>query len=228
LSQPGAHVEHDHVTVALALPTHRRELLDDPRIKPMRLWPDGSRCGWNSTEPSGKVAAIAFEGGGDGDPDHSVWIFGSGCVDAKRGVGFNPMPQAQTRFRHYLGICRRLIVRSGWLWTIEKVTALFAILSFVAVVYFGLYPRPPIEAPLDPDTLYREGAPIGHVLAFNVEPVLAGQFVFQVEASKPIEKGDALRFRHATCFVVDLGQPPRQLPNNLIFFNGISCRVVGG
>lgn len=110
---------------------------------------------------------------------------------------------------------------------IALTAALFAILSFAAAVYFGFYPRPPIEASLDPDTVYRDGVAIGHVSAFNVEPVLAGQYVFQVEASKPIDKGDMLRFRRAVCFVVDLGQPPRQLPNKLILFNGISCRVVG-
>ena len=106
--------------------------------------------------------------------------------------------------------------------------ALFSVLSFVAGVYFGLYPRPPVEAPLDPNTIYRDGVAIAHVLGFNVEQVGTGQFVFKVEASKPIEKGDVLRFRHATCFVVDLGLQPNQLPNSRIFFNGISCRVVGG
>ena len=100
--------------------------------------------------------------------------------------------------------------------------------ALAAVIYFGLYPRPPVEAPLDPDTLYRDGAAIGHVMAFNVEPVLAGQYVFKVEASKPIEKGDVLRFRHAVCFVVDLGQPRLDLPNNIVLFNSISCRVVNG
>jgi hypothetical protein len=134
----------------------------------------------------------------------------------------------------WIAIAGAILSAAGWarVWSFDRGIAVTgAILSaaaLAAVIYFGLYPRPPIEAPLDPDTLYRDGAAIGHVLAFNVESVLAGQFVFQVEASKPIEKGDALRFRHATCFVVDLGQPQRQLPNNLIFFNGISCRVVGG
>ena len=91
---------------------------------------------------------------------------------------------------------------------IALTAALFAaILSFAAAVYFGFYPRPPIEASLDPDTVYRDGVAIGHVSAFNVEPVLAGQYVFQVEASKPINKGDMLRFRRAVCFVVDLGHP---------------------
>jgi hypothetical protein len=83
--------------------------------------------------------------------------------------------------------------------------AVLSLAALAAVIYFGLYPRPPVEAPLDPDTLYRDGAAIGHVTAFNVEPVLAGQYVFQVEASKPIEKGDVLRFRRAVCLVVDLG-----------------------
>jgi hypothetical protein len=83
--------------------------------------------------------------------------------------------------------------------------AVLSLAALAAVTYFGLYPRPPVEAPLDPDTLYRDGAAIGHVTAFNVEPVLAGQYVFQVEASKRIEKGDVLRFRRAVCLVVDLG-----------------------
>jgi hypothetical protein len=117
-------------------------------------------------------------------------------------------------------------------WPFERITTLAATLSSLAalavVIYFGLYPRPPVEPSLDPDTLYRGGDAIGHVTAFNVEQVLAGQYVFQVLASKPIEKGDVLRFRHAVCFVVDLGQPPRDLASKLILFNGISCRVVSG
>ena len=147
-----------------------------------------------------------------------------GVVGVLRATGVPMMVRALHR---YIDVSIRCVVRgSKRLWTIENTTALFVVMSFLAVVYFGLYPRPPIEVPLDPDTLYREGIAIGHVSAFNVEPVLAGQFVFQVEASKPIEKGDVLRFRHATCFVVDLGQVSRR--PNMILFNGISCRVVGG
>ena len=72
-----------------------------------------------------------------------------------------------------------------------------------AVVYFGLYPRPPVEAPLDPDTLYRGDIAVGLVVTFKLDPMnIPEQYSFQLKPSKTIEKGDVLRFRHATCFVV--------------------------
>jgi hypothetical protein len=122
------------------------------------------------------------------------------------------------------------MIRVSWSFdrVIVVIGAVSSVLALGAVIYFGVYPRPPVETPLDPDTLHRGGDAIGHVTAFNVEQVLTGQYVFQVLASKPIEKGDVLRFRHAVCFVVDLGQAPRDLPSRLTWFNGISCRVVSG
>jgi hypothetical protein len=123
------------------------------------------------------------------------------------------------------------VVQGGkWLWSFERMTALlgalFAVLSFLAVVYFGFYPRPPIEAPLDPDTLYRDGAAVGHVVEFRVEPLLAGQYVFRVGTSNTIAAGDVLRFRHATCFVVGISE--ERSADSKIIFNGINCRVVSG
>ena len=149
---------------------------------------------------------------------------GAGCVKAPEPAAGPPLTPSATQAPPRFAL---------WDWlSFERAAllaaAIFAALSVGVGVYFGLYPRPPVEAPLDPDTLYRDGVALGRVLAFNVEQVLVGQFVFQVEASKPIEKGDVLRFRHATCFVVDLGQQPRRLPSGMFFFNGISCRVVGG
>jgi hypothetical protein len=126
----------------------------------------------------------------------------------------------------------RFWARSKWLWSFDRMTALttalFAVLTFGVVVWFGVYPRPPVEAPLDPDTIYRDGAAIGHVSAFHVE--MAGpageQYALQVEPLENIEKGDVLRFRHATCFVVDR-RPGMLSAGDTTPFN-VLCRVIGG
>jgi hypothetical protein len=70
-------------------------------------------------------------------------------------------------------------------------------------------------------TVYRDGNALGRVVVFNVEPVLAGQFVFQIVAAKPINKGDVLQFRTATCFVVDTGQVSTMTSDgqNALLFN---------
>jgi hypothetical protein len=96
------------------------------------------------------------------------------------------------------------------------------------VIYFGFNPRPAVVAPLDPYTLYRGGDAIGHVTSVNVD--LAGIFeehLLRVETSKTIEKGEVLRFRHAICIVVDLGQFQGQLPDKAGLID-VRCRVVSG
>jgi hypothetical protein len=116
--------------------------------------------------------------------------------------------------------------------TIAAIGAVSSILALGAVIYFGVYPRPPVEAPLDPDTLYRGGVAIGHVTGFRIEPVPPGafppsqygQYVFRGEQWKPIEEGDVLRFRHTVCYVLDLGKPQPQLSN----FDGLACRIATG
>jgi hypothetical protein len=122
------------------------------------------------------------------------------------------------------------------LWPFDRIIAVtgaaLSLAALAAVIYFGLYPRPPVEAPLDPNTLYRGGAAIGHVTSFSVLPPnispAGGEYRFQVEASKPIEVGDVLQFRYAACLVLALNHPGRPLPNNIILFEGIVCRVVSG
>ena len=111
-------------------------------------------------------------------------------------------------------------------WWFDRI---IAATTLAAVIYFGFYPRPPVEPPLDPHTLYRGGDAIGHVTSVNVD--LAGifeEYLLRVETSKTIEKGEVLRFRHAICIVVDLETPQHEMPNNMRLFNGIRCRVVSG
>ena len=106
--------------------------------------------------------------------------------------------------------------------------AALSLLALAAVIYFGLYPRPPIEPVLDPNTLYRDGVAVGHVSGFTMMPAYSSeQYKLQVEASKPIEDGDVLRFRHTVCIVLELGQQ-RKLPNNIVQFDDMICRVVSG
>ena len=120
------------------------------------------------------------------------------------------------------------VQRAKWSW-VESATLITALLTLGATIYFGLYPRQPVEAALDPDTVYRGGNALGRVVVFNVEPVLAGQFVFRIVAVKPINKGDVLQFRTATCFVVDAGQVSTMASGgqNALLFNGTLCRVIG-
>lgn len=118
--------------------------------------------------------------------------------------------------------------RIGWP-SIGTATFIIACLTLVAAIYFGLYPRQPVEAKLDPDTVYRGGNAVGRVEAFNVEQVLAGQFVFRIVTTKAIDIGDVLQFRTSTCFVVDTGQVSTTMSGgqSALLFNGLSCRVIG-
>jgi hypothetical protein len=56
--------------------------------------------------------------------------------------------------------------------------------------------------------------------------VLAEQYELQVEPLKNIEKGDVLRFRHATCFVVDRREGMLSAGDTTPY--NVICRVVGG
>jgi hypothetical protein len=116
---------------------------------------------------------------------------------------------------------------SSAFWSFDRIiaatTAALSLAALAAVIFFGLYPRPPVEAPLDPDTFYRGGVAMGHVTSFDVEQAgVAEQYVLRVETSKPVEKGDVLRFRYATCIVNDLETPQHEMPNNTGLFNGIT------
>jgi hypothetical protein len=121
--------------------------------------------------------------------------------------------QAKARTRTYFARSRR------W-FSVEKATFIVAVLTLAATIYFGFYPRRPGGAVLDPDSIYRGGKIIGRVAGFNVEPVLAGQFVFRIVPSAPVEMGDVLQFRTATCFVMEIR--PEPAPAVLV-----TCRVIG-
>ena len=94
-------------------------------------------------------------------------------------------------------------------------------MALVAVIYFGLYPRPPIEPLLDPDTLYRGGEAIAHVASFSLGTTanFGDLYDFRVTASKPIEAGDVLHFRHSVCHVLDFGPT--------LIKDSVTCRVNG-
>jgi hypothetical protein len=127
---------------------------------------------------------------------------------------------------------RRPAAKTSTVSALDLAMTVLTALTLIFVIYFGLYPRPPVEAPLDPDTLYRGGEAIGHVTDFRIEPVPPGpfspsqygQYVFRGEERKPIEQGDALRFRHTVCYVLDLGKPQPQLSK----FDGLTCRIDTG
>ena len=78
---------------------------------------------------------------------------------------------------------------------------------------------------LDPKKLYRGSEAVGDLVGFDVQAVMAGQYAFRVLALQPIDKGDVLRFRHATCLVTELGQVVQTPTGRLMDF---ACRVISG
>jgi hypothetical protein len=73
--------------------------------------------------------------------------------------------------------------------SLDWATFIAAVLTLVAAIYFGFYPRQPREPVLDPGSIYRGGKSIGQVMDFNVEPVFSGQFVFRITPSARVEMG---------------------------------------
>lgn len=108
----------------------------------------------------------------------------------------------------------------GLAWfSINRATLVVAVLTLVATVYFGFYPRQPGAPVLDPDSIYRGGKIVGRVMGFSVPPVLTGQFAFLILPSATVSMGDVLQFRTATCFVAEVRPDP---PTVLV-----RCRVIG-
>jgi hypothetical protein len=100
--------------------------------------------------------------------------------------------------------------------------AVLSLAALAAVIYFGLYPRPPVDAPLDPDTLYRGGEAIAHVASFSLGTTanFGDLYDFRVKALKRIEAGDVLHFRRSVCLVLDFGPS--------LIKDSVACRVIGG
>jgi hypothetical protein len=110
-------------------------------------------------------------------------------------------------------------------------TLIIAALSFIAILYFGFFPRPAVLPQRDSSIAYIGDIPAIHVLGFGASTDVSGQLRYHlVYKNQPpgVKVGDVLTFRQVMCAVVFLELGKGLSDDTDPTHNVALCRVIGG
>jgi hypothetical protein len=95
--------------------------------------------------------------------------------------------------------------REIWTFRLTIIVTVFSLASAVLGGLNWLFPREPTPTQVDPNFIYRNGSPIGHITSYLVAPG-APNINAEVDQSAKISRSDVIYFHGKPCEIITLDE----------------------